>query len=56
MPGNFGYWDMTAALKYVHENIKNFGGNPEKVTVWGVSAGGVAVSGLTLSPYSRGIH
>uniref|UniRef100_A0A914CFM5 Carboxylic ester hydrolase n=1 Tax=Acrobeloides nanus TaxID=290746 RepID=A0A914CFM5_9BILA len=53
LPGNLGYWDMTASLKFIHENIKNFGGNPEKVTVWGESAGSAAVLGLTLSPYSR---
>uniref|UniRef100_A0A914EK86 Carboxylic ester hydrolase n=1 Tax=Acrobeloides nanus TaxID=290746 RepID=A0A914EK86_9BILA len=53
LPGNLGYWDVTAALKFAHENIKYFGGNPNKIFVWGISSGGVMASGLVLSPHSR---
>lgn len=53
LPGNYGYWDMAAALKFIHANIKFFGGNPNKVTAWGISAGGAAVSALSISPHSR---
>jgi carboxylesterase type B len=55
LPGNLGYWDVTAALKFVHENIKYFGGNPNEIFVWGISSGGVMASGLVLSPHSRGM-
>lgn len=46
--------DMVASLEWVRDNIKFFGGNPAKVTVFGESAGGGATSLLTLSPLSRG--
>ncbi|CAJ0609031.1 unnamed protein product [Cylicocyclus nassatus] len=52
-PGNLGLWDMTMALQWVHDNIKAFGGNPNKVTVFGQSAGGASVDILALSPHSR---
>jgi carboxylesterase type B len=54
MPGNLGYWDMTQALKFIHENIGYFGGDPKRITIWGESAGAIAVSALTMSPHSRG--
>uniref|UniRef100_A0A914DDV4 Carboxylic ester hydrolase n=1 Tax=Acrobeloides nanus TaxID=290746 RepID=A0A914DDV4_9BILA len=55
LPGNLGFWDMTAALKFVRENIRAFGGDPNKITVWGASSGGAAVSALSLSPHSRAV-
>ena len=50
MKGNFGMLDQIEALRWVKKNIANFDGNPTKVTIFGVSAGGTSVSLLTLSP------
>jgi carboxylesterase type B len=54
MPGNYGLWDLAQAFKFIHENIEDFGGDPKKITAWGLSAGGALVSALSLSPHSRG--
>ena len=52
---NFGLLDMIAALKWVQANIGFFGGNPEQVTIFGVSAGGMAVELLMASPDAGGL-
>uniref|UniRef100_A0A671U2J3 Carboxylesterase type B domain-containing protein n=1 Tax=Sparus aurata TaxID=8175 RepID=A0A671U2J3_SPAAU len=55
MSGNFGLLDQVQALRWVQEHIHNFGGNPDLVTIFGESAGGVSVSLLLLSPLSNGL-
>lgn len=52
--GNQGLKDMALALRWVRENISQFGGDPENVTIFGESAGGVAVHFLALSPFTEG--
>lgn len=51
---NRGLSDMVMALKWVHENMEAFGGDPEKITLGGVSAGGAAVMALMAVPSAKG--
>lgn len=54
VPGNAGMKDMVMALKWVQNNIKEFSGDPNNVTIFGESAGAVSVNLLMLSPMARG--
>jgi para-nitrobenzyl esterase len=53
--GNYGVLDMIAGLQWIQKNISAFGGDPRKVTIFGESAGGIAVSMLCVSPLAHGL-
>jgi para-nitrobenzyl esterase len=53
--GNYGLQDQIFALQWVRDNITNFGGNPDNVTIFGESAGGTSVYVLMASPLARGL-
>nr|XP_003936327.1 carboxylesterase 3 isoform X1 [Saimiri boliviensis boliviensis] len=54
-PGNQGFLDVVAALRWVQGNITPFGGDLNCVTIFGGSAGGIIASGLVLSPVASGL-
>ena len=53
--GNYGIQDQQAALKWVRRNIRAFGGDPDKVTIFGESAGGLSTFVNLVSPTARGL-
>jgi para-nitrobenzyl esterase len=53
--GAYGIQDQIAGLRWVKENITNFGGDPSNVTIFGESAGGFSVCMLTASPMAKGL-
>lgn len=53
--GNYGLQDIVAALHWVRRHIEAFGGDPERVTVFGQSAGGAAILDLMASPQAQGL-
>lgn len=55
VPTNLGLRDMLFALEWVRENIAAFGGDPANVTVFGESAGAMAIANLVASPLAKGL-
>ncbi|MEH6681660.1 MAG: carboxylesterase family protein [Sediminicola sp.] len=53
--GSYAYMDQIAALTWVRENVSVFGGDPENVTIFGFSAGGVSVHSLMTIPDAKGL-
>lgn len=55
-PGNLASRDQIAALRWVHDNIAAFGGDPSQVTIFGESAGGWSMRALLSAPSAFGLY
>lgn len=53
--GNYGLYDQLTALKWINHNIEYFGGDKNKITIMGQSAGAMSVQQLVLSPLTKGL-
>jgi para-nitrobenzyl esterase len=53
--GNYGLLDQIEGLRWVHRNIAAFGGHPDRVAIFGESAGGISVLALMVAPEARGL-
>jgi para-nitrobenzyl esterase len=54
-PGNLGIMDLIEVLRWVQENIEQFGGDPSNVTLFGESGGGAATQAVVATPQSKGL-
>lgn len=54
LPGNWAMKDQLMAMKWVQQYIRHYGGNPDSVTIFGESAGGVSTSLHLIVPASKG--
>jgi para-nitrobenzyl esterase len=52
---NFGLWDLLAALQWIQDNIQQFGGDPDRVTLFGESAGAENILALMLAEPAQGL-
>ena len=53
-PGNYALLDIVAALHWIADNIRAFGGDPDEVTLFGEGHGAALVNLLLISPVTRG--